>query len=132
MTIKQNKAKTPIYIGFSTVGTIKPPYNLNDIDLVKQDLLNTFKTRKGERVMMPEFGSDIPAYLFDPFDDVTVDMIRDDATAVIDTDPRVRLEQLDVIELEHGIRLEIVLYYEPTSTAEPLVIDFLQQDEDQL
>jgi len=46
-----------IFKGFSTVNKVKAPYTLTDMALVKQDLLNEFNTRKGERVMRPNFGS---------------------------------------------------------------------------
>lgn len=131
MATKQDRARRPTYIGFSTVSTIKPPYSLTDIDIVKQDLLNTFKTPKGERVMLPTFGSDIWRYVFEPFDEYTKQEIIEDATAVVNTDPRVSLESINVTELDYGLRIEMVLYYAPTATAEPLAIDFLQDSEDQ-
>ena len=37
-----------------------------DVSLAKQDLLNHIMTKKGERVMAPEFGSIVWDYLFDP------------------------------------------------------------------
>ena len=45
-----------IFRGFSTVDTVKAPFSLSDMELVKRDLLNEFNTRKGERVMRPNFG----------------------------------------------------------------------------
>lgn len=129
MTSKQDKARRPVYIGFSTVSVSRPPYTLTDIDLVKQDLLNTFKTLKGERVMLPTFGSDIPRYLFEPFDAYVKQAIIDDAIAVVETDPRVSLETIQVTELEYGLRIDMMLYYDRTQTAEQLAIDFLQDSE---
>ena len=43
--------------GFSTKTNQFFPDRLYDIDLAKQDLLNEIYTRKGERVMEPQFGS---------------------------------------------------------------------------
>ena len=36
----------PTYIGFSTINSLSPPYSLTDIELIKQDLLNAFNTKK--------------------------------------------------------------------------------------
>ena len=44
------------YKGFSTVAGVKSN-QLYDLDIIKQDLINHFYTRKGERVMNPDFGS---------------------------------------------------------------------------
>lgn len=132
MATKQDRARRPVYIGFSTHNAIRPPYTLTDIDLVKQDLLNTFNTLKGERVMLPNYGSNISRYVFEPFDDMTKLEVIEDATAVVASDPRVTLESIDVVELDYGLRVNMMLYYAPTSTAEPLAIDFLQDSEEQL
>ena len=52
--------------GFSTKTNQFYPQRLYDIELAKQDLLNEIYTRKGERVMEPEFGSIVWELLFDP------------------------------------------------------------------
>ena len=59
------------FIGFNTVGRLFPPFKLTDVDLVKRDLLNHFNTRRGERVMNPEFGTIIYDLLMDPQDPQT-------------------------------------------------------------
>ena len=48
------------YKGFSTVGR-NQKFRLTDFDLVKQDLINHFNIRKGEKLMNPNFGTVIPA-----------------------------------------------------------------------
>ena len=65
-----------IFKGFSTVNKVKAPYTLTDMALVKQDLLNEFNTRKGERVMRPNFGSIIWDLLMNPDDSFTTDEIK--------------------------------------------------------
>ena len=49
--------KSQFYIGYSTVDPSLPNTKLYDFDLIKQDILNQFNTRKGERVMNPGFGT---------------------------------------------------------------------------
>ena len=46
-----------IFKGFSTIDKIRAPYSLFDQELIKRDLLNEFQTRRGERLMKPNFGS---------------------------------------------------------------------------
>ena len=69
---------------------------LTDIDLVTMDLLNHIYTRKGERVMMPNFGTRIPDLAFEPLDQLTLDVLAEDLNAVIAFDPRVELLELQI------------------------------------
>ena len=112
------------FIGFSTAGRIKPPYTLIDFDLVKVDLLNHFNTRKGERVMLPEFGTVIYDLLMDPLDDMTKDLLREDVIRIIKSDPRVEMVDLIMTELEHVILLEVELLYLPNGVTETIAIQF--------
>jgi len=112
------------FIGFSTVGRIKPPYTLIDFDLVKVDLLNHFNTRKGERVMLPEFGTIIYDLLMDPLDDTTKDLIREDVIRIIKSDPRVEMVDLIMTELDRVILLEVELLYLPNGVTETIAIQF--------
>lgn len=112
------------FIGFSTVNRQKPSFTLTDFELVKADLLNHFSTRLGERVMLPKFGTIIYDLLMEPFDESTRELITSDATNVIASDPRVRLDDMRVIEGEHTIQLEMQLTYLPTGITEELAIQF--------
>ena len=61
---------TQRFRGYSSVGTTFLSSVRYDLDLAKQDLLNNFNTRKGERVMMPTFGSIVWDMLFEPLDEL--------------------------------------------------------------
>ena len=63
--IKQNQ----FYVGYSSVNNDSGITKLYDFDLIKQDIINHFHTRKGERVMNPTFGTIIWDVIFDPFTD---------------------------------------------------------------
>ncbi len=90
-------ARTNLYKGFSTfeyeaAGTFK----IIDVELVKLDLLNHIFTRRGERVMLPNFGTSIPDLVFEPLDEETIEILESELTAVFDFDPRVSLVNLTV------------------------------------
>jgi phage baseplate assembly protein W len=74
-------------------------FNLTDVELVKLDLLNHIFTRRGERVMMPTFGTRIPDLPFEPLDQLTLDVLEEDLRAVFTFDPRVELLKLNIIPL---------------------------------
>lgn len=121
-------AKQSTYIGFSTHNSISPPYTLTDIDLIKQDLLNTFNTKRGERFMMPDFGSNIYLYLFDQMDDETLQAIEEDAETVILGEPRVELVSVEATATEQTVRIEIILNFLPGQNIDAMFIEFNRQN----
>lgn len=91
---------TGIYRGFSSYQYEKAKtFSINDVELVKLDLLNHIFTRKGERVMMPSFGTRIPDLAFEPMDQITLDVLEEDLRAVVDFDPRVQMLDLTITPL---------------------------------
>lgn len=112
--------------GFSTVNKQWGNFKLYDIDLAKQDLLNELYTRKGERIMSPDFGSIIWDLLFDPMSDETIQLIQEDMERILTKDPRLELKQLDVREDfdTQTIIVAIILNYVPTATLTELVATF--------
>ena len=89
-----------IYRAFSSADWIRQrSFRRSNIDAVKQDLLNHIYTLKGERVMMPNFGTRIPILAFEPNDEYTLQVVREDLTEVFNYDPRVRLIELNIVSL---------------------------------
>lgn len=115
--------------GFSTVDRIRAPYTLDGRDLVKRDLLNTFYTKKGERVMRPEYGSIIWDILMNPDDTVTEKEIREDVLRIIDGDPRVDHLKTTIIYMDHTIRLEIDLRYVLLNDSDILYLEYTREIE---
>ncbi len=110
------------FIGFSTDNNIKPPYTLTDLDLVKQDLLNHFLTRKGERVMRPKFGSILYDVLMEPFDNLTQQDIEDECRTIVDNDPRVDLISTNVESSDHFLKVELYLQYKVDQSKDVLEV----------
>jgi len=115
--------------GFSTVDKIRAPYTLEGRDLVKRDLLNTFYTKKGERLMRPEYGSVIWDVLMNPDDTVTEKEIREDVLRIIDADPRVDHLRTTIIYMDHTIRLEIDLKYVLLNDSDILYLEYTREIE---
>lgn len=112
------------FIGFSTIDKRKPPFTLTDFELIKRDLLNHFSTRKGERMMLPEFGTIIYDLLMDPLDTTTKELIIEDATRIIEEEPRVAMDGMKLSEQDQVILLETQLTYLPNGVTEPLAVQF--------
>ncbi len=87
-----------LYKGFSSFEFQKnKTFKLNDIELVKMDLLNHIYTKRGSRVMMPRFGTVIPELVFEPLDEETLEILRDEILYVINYDPRVSLINFNLV-----------------------------------
>lgn len=87
-----------LYLGYSSFEYQKnKKFSLTDVELVKLDLLQHIYTRRGERVMMPSFGTRIPDLPFEPLDENTLGVIREDLSQVFNFDPRVNLLSLEII-----------------------------------
>jgi phage baseplate assembly protein W len=96
--------------GFSTIG-LNSRWKLEDTELIKRDILNHFQTRRGERVMNPEFGSRIWEFAFEGMTDDLRGAIADDAKRIIDSDPRVVAKDITVQQFQHGFQIEMDLYF---------------------
>lgn len=113
-----------LFTGFSTHNRNQNNNVLEDVELVKRDLLNHFHTRLGERLMNPEFGSIIWDMLFEPLTESNVVLIRDDVDRIIRSDPRVSLQDLDVVEKRNGLELRISVLYVGFNVIDTFEVDF--------
>ena len=88
---------TGLYKGFSSFEfQATKNFRIQDVEAVKFDLLNHIFTKRGERVMMPLFGTVIPELAFEPLDEDTLETLEDELRFVFDYDPRVELLELEI------------------------------------
>lgn len=112
-----------VFKGFSTYNRTKR-YTLTDFDLVKQDIFNHFNIRKGEKLMRPEFGTEIWDLLFEPFGNEVVSAIDQEVKQLISNDPRVRLEKVNISTYDSGINIAISLVFVPQNLGDVLYLKF--------
>ena len=120
---------TPIpqaYKGFSTVNQASQGYALYDLELIKQDLLNQFHTRKGERLMNPAFGTVIWDNLFEPMTEDLKQTIVANVNEIINYDPRLVAKDVIVTTYESGIQIECILQYLPYNIQQSMQLRFDQ------
>lgn len=118
-----------LFRGFSTVDKVKAPFGLTDIELVKRDLLNEFYTRKGERLMRPNFGSIIWDLLMNPEDTFTVDEIKEDIERIIAKEDRVELIDVSIFTADHSVRAEVELNYVILNSKDTLYLEFTTEQQ---
>jgi len=111
------------YKGFSTIDQTKK-FRLTDVDLIKRDLLNHFAIRKGEKLMNSEFGSIIWNVMFEPLTADVKALVVDDIQRVIGYDPRIRVDNVLVDQLDMGLQVQIELTVLPDNYSDVVNLQF--------
>lgn len=114
------------YKGFSTINRARK-FQITDFELVKQDLYNHFRIRRGEKLMNPDFGTIIWDSIMEPFTQALKDAISDDVRRIAAYDPRISVRNINITEFTDGIRLELDLVYIPTNQLDRLLFNFERQ-----
>ena len=113
------------YTGYNTIGQVKN-FTLTDKELVKRDLLNSIMIREGEMPGRPEVGTNIWSYVFDPNTDDTVRKIKAEIQRLIDTDPRIQAEEVNVFAKDHNVLIEMNVRILPDVNLEVINLMFDQ------
>lgn len=116
--------KSQFYKGFTTSNLDTLSNKIFDYALIKQDIINQFQTRKGERVMNPLFGTIIWDMIFEPFTDDVKQQISDDVTRILNYDPRAVPTAIIIVESESGLLIDATLFYVQINLTEQLRLSF--------
>ncbi len=111
------------YRGFSSK-EFKRNYKLYDAELIKQDLINHFYIRKGEKLENPDFGTVIWDMLFEPFTPDVKEIIAKDVEAIINYDPRFAVTEINIDSTDQGMRIQADLVYIPFNITERMTLNF--------
>jgi len=116
-------SNTFTYRGFNSKNKANG-FKLYDIDLVKQDIINHFYIRKGEKLENPSFGTIIWDMIFEQFTEEVKNMIAKDVETIINYDPRVVVQNVSVDSTEQGMRIEAEVVYVPFNVSENMTFNF--------
>jgi phage baseplate assembly protein W len=116
-----------MYRGFSTVGRNRK-FRLTDFELVKQDLINHFYIRKGEKLMNPNFGTIIWNVIHEPLTEDLKSVIISDIKSIAEYDPRISIDNVVITEFDQGIQVELQLRYVLTNQTNLLNLQFDNQN----
>ena len=122
--IDNKPLKSRIYKGFSTVNNNTNDWKMFDIDVVKQDLINHFHIRQGEKLNDPTFGTIIWELLYEPLTDNVKRLILNDVTRIVNYDPRLSVDNITVSSYDHGIEVACTLTYITYKITEMLNLQF--------
>ncbi len=97
-----------------------------DASAIKQAIVNLLLTNKGERLMNPNYGSDIRSYLFEPLDYGTASQITGNIKYSIDRwEPRISVLNVNAAPNFDDNGFDVEMTYQIRGTDDPPVtVDF--------
>jgi phage baseplate assembly protein W len=116
------------YRGFSTVNPNNVGFQLYDLQIVKQDIINHFHIRQGELLSNPNFGTIIWDILYEPLTENIKQIIAENVTTIINYDPRVSVTNIVVDQYKSGLQIEATLIFLPYNIVENMQLIFDQNN----
>ena len=90
--------------------------NNTDNEAIKADLLHLLLTRKGQRLYLPDFGTDLLKFIFEPEDGITFEAIKTDISNEIQKYlPNLQMDNL-VVEQSPDSEYAVVVTIQYTIT----------------
>ena len=90
--------------------------NSTDNEAIKADLLHLLLTRKGQRLYLPDFGTDLLKFIFEPEDGITFEAIKSDISNEIQKYiPNLQMNEL-VVEQSTDSEYAVVVTIQYTIT----------------
>ncbi|WP_299458838.1 GPW/gp25 family protein [uncultured Microscilla sp.] len=109
--------KTFLGIGWAFPPTfdkrIKSVKMVSEEEDIRQSLFVLLSTKQGERIIYPDYGSDIQSMIFEPIDVNTTTYLKETIRrAVLNFEPRISLEEVNVVQdaEEEGLLLVTLVY----------------------
>lgn len=133
ISIKDRSApKSPVtsrsYKGLSTVNSNASSTALYDIALIKQDIINHFHIRQGEKLENPTFGTIVWDVLHEPLTTDLRQLITENVQSIINYDPRVTVDKIYVDTYESGIQIECEIVYLEYNITESMRLAFDEEN----
>jgi len=123
VSVGDTRSNSYVYKGFSSNQTSNN-FKIYDTELIKQDLINHFYIRKGEKLENPGFGSIIWDMLFEQFTEEVKELISKNVEEIINYDPRIVVNQLTVDATEQGMRIEAEIRFIAFNVSERITFNF--------
>ena len=122
--LDKNKA-IGISLPFNGGGVFRSTFSTKD--QIKSNLINLLLTYKGERVLNPEFGADLPRLLFEVISDETYVKIQDQIiTSIATYIPEITLTNIEITPSidKNSLYINISYQIKLSGTSDNIIIDF--------
>jgi len=123
--LDKNKA-IGVSIPFNGGGVFKSTFSTKD--QIKSNLINLLLTYKGERVLNPQFGADLPRLLFEPINNETLLKIENQIVTSVSTYiPEITITNIEITPDtdKNTIYVNVIYQLKLSGTTDNIIIDFL-------
>mgnify|MGYP001558595175 CR=1 FL=1 len=97
-------------------------------ELIRSSIIAILLTRKGERVFLPDFGSNLHKLVFEPNDAVLKNLLKQVVTQdVTRWEKRVRVRDIRISSADHTVKLYVEYEIVNTSIVDAATISFSQK-----
>jgi len=91
--------------------------SIQNIDSIKQSIYMILNTPKGTRIFMPDYGSKIKTFLFEPFDETTATRIGTDAEESLKNwETRITIISINVVMDSDSTSYDVQVIYQIANT----------------
>lgn len=85
---------------------------LRDMEAIKNGVRNILSWRRGERIILPEFGNPLYDYIYEEMNDVTIGKMRSELANIFTKwEPRVQLRSLTIVPNPDGNEVYVNMEY---------------------
>ena len=122
--LDKNKA-IGVSIPFNGGGVFKSTFSTKD--QIKSNLINLLLTYKGERVLNPQFGADLPRLLFEPINNETLLKIENQIVTSVSTYiPEITITNIEITPDtdKNTIYINVIYQLKLSGTTDNIIIDF--------
>jgi phage baseplate assembly protein W len=122
--LDKNKA-IGVSIPFNGGGVFKSTFSTKD--QIKSNLINLLLTYKGERVLNPQFGADLPRLLFEPINNETLLKIENQIVTSVSTYiPEITITNIEITPDtdKNTIYVNVIYQLKLSGTIDNIIIDF--------
>ena len=122
--LDKNKA-IGVSIHFNGGGVFKSTFSTKD--QIKSNLINLLLTYKGERVLNPQFGADLPRLLFEPINNETLLKIENQIVTSVSTYiPEITITNIEITPDtdKNTIYVNVIYQLKLSGTTDNIIIDF--------
>jgi phage baseplate assembly protein W len=122
--LDKNKA-IGVSIPFNGGGVFKSTFSTKD--QIKSNLINLLLTYKGERVLNPQFGADLPRLLFEPINNETLLNIENQIVTSVSTYiPEITITNIEITPDtdKNTIYVNVIYQLKLSGTTDNIIIDF--------
>jgi len=122
--LDKNKA-IGVSVPFNGKGVFKSTFSTKD--QIKSNLINLLLTYKGERILNPQFGADLPRLLFEPINNETLLKIENQiVTSVATYIPEIIITNIEITPDtdKNTIYVNVIYQLKLSGTTDNIIIDF--------